>query len=117
MADNPTFGLPTPQLSAIDAKTGKWINAWYQWVVRISQLSAERPIEPVTVGASPFVYTAYTIGDLWVAGGTVSAVTLTRGGVSLTVATNRFIPVAANDQVTVTYSVLPTVTFVPSARA
>jgi hypothetical protein len=30
---------------------------------------------------------------------------------------NVFIPVAANDTVTITYSVLPTMTFIPSARA
>jgi hypothetical protein len=112
---NPTFGLPGTQL-AIDTKTGGWVSTWYQWAVRISQLSAERPIAAITVGASPFVYTSSTIGNLYVAGGTVSAVVLARSSVTLAAATNRFIPMAANDTVTITYSVLPTVTFVPDAR-
>ena len=113
---NPTFGLPGSQL-AVDVKSGGWVSAWYQWAVRISQLSAEQPIEPLTVTASPYVYTASTIGNVFVSGGTVSSIVLTRSGVSLTVPENIFIPVTANDTVTVTYSGLPTATFVPSARA
>jgi hypothetical protein len=113
---NKTFGLPATQ-QAVDQETGAWESFWYQWVVRISQLSAERPIAPVTVGASPFVYTASTIGNIFVSGGTVSSIVLKRSGVSLTVPENIFIPVAADDTVTVTYTGLPTMTFVPSARA
>jgi hypothetical protein len=54
---------------------------------------------------------------IFVAGGTVSAISLGRSGVALACPSNIFIPVAANDTVTVTYSVLPTMTFIPSARA
>lgn len=116
MSGDPTFGLPAVQ-QAVDPKTGSWLSFWYQWAVRISQLSAERPIASVSVGASPFTYTSSTIGNLLVSGGTVSGVVLGRSGVSVTCKEDQFIPMAANDTVTVTYSVLPTVTFVPSARA
>lgn len=116
MTDSPTFGLPADR-RAVDAKTGAWINYWYQWAVRISQLTAERPIAAVTVGGSPFTYTAATIGNMFVTGGTVSSIVLTRSGVSITCQANQFIPMAAGDTVTVTYTVAPTMTFVPSARA
>lgn len=113
--NNPTFGLPGHQ-QATDPKSGSLTSAWYQWVTRISQLSAERPIAQVSVGASPFVYTSSTIGKIFVTGGTVSSIVLTRGSVAMTCPENQFIPMAANDTLKVTYSGLPTVTFVPDAR-
>lgn len=118
MADfrsNPTFGLPSRTLGLNSG--GAPQDTWYQFFVRLAQLSAERPIEPISVGVSPFTYTARTIGHVYVAGGTVSAVSLERSGVALAVPTDIFIPVAANDTVTVTYSGLPDMTFIPSARA
>jgi hypothetical protein len=114
---NKTFGLPSPQLAFTNPKTGIVSSAWYQFLTRLQQLSAERQIAPVTVGSSPFVYTASTIGNLFVSGGAVSSVVLSRSGVNLTVPSGIFIPLAADDTVTVTYTVLPTMTFVPSARA
>jgi len=114
---NPTFGLPSRLLRLVKPDSGLPEETWYQFLVRLAQLSAERPIAPVSVGASPFVYTAFTIGHIFVSGGTVSAISLERSGVALACPSNVFIPVAANDMVTVTYSVLPTMTFIPSARA
>lgn len=114
---NPTFGLPSNTLPIADPQTGILASIWYQFFVRLSQLSAEQPIQPLTVTASPFVYTASTIGNVFVSGGTVSSIVLARSGVTLTCTESIFIPVAANDTVTVTYSGLPTMTFVPSARA
>jgi hypothetical protein len=114
---DPTFGLPSPILPATDPKTGKLASVWYQFLARLAQLTPSSPFSTPTVEASPWTYTAGTIGDLFVTGGTVSAIVLSRSGASVTVLTNRFIPMAANDTVTITYTVLPTVTFVPSARA
>jgi hypothetical protein len=114
---NPTFGLPSPTLPVTDPQTGLVASIWYQFLVRLSQLSAERPIAPVPVGASPFVYTASTIGNIFISGGMVSAIALKRSGVNLACPENIFIPVAANDTVIVTYTGLPTMTFIPSARA
>ena len=114
---NPTFGIPSPTLALTDPKTGLVASIWYQFLTRIQQLTAERGIETLTVSASPFTYTPSTIGNIFVSGGTVSSIVLGRSGVTLTCPENIFIPVAANDTVTVTYSGLPTMTFVPSARA
>lgn len=71
---------------------------------------------PETVPASPGVITAPGNGMLVCAGGTVTALSISRDGV------NSFslgflggpIPVIKGDQVTVTYSAAPTVTFIPS---
>lgn len=115
--DNPTFGLPSRLLKLVSGSGGQPDDTWYRFFVRIAQLSAERPIEAISVGVSPFVYTARTIGHVFVTGGTLSSIALERSGVSLAVPSDIFIPVAANDTVTVTYSVLPDMTFIPSARA
>ena len=73
----------------------------------------------VTPGASPFAYTAATYGNLVIQGGTVSAITLTRpGGAAVTLGvTAGMFPVQANDVVTVTYSVAPTMTFIPTDKS
>lgn len=114
---NPTFGVPSPILPATDPNTGKLANVWYQFLTRLAQLSAETPMAPVSAGASPFTFRAGTIGHMFVTAGTVSSIVLTRSGTSIVCQKDQFIPMAANDTVTVTYSVAPTMTFVPSARA
>ncbi|HUN00399.1 MAG TPA: hypothetical protein PLI96_07945 [Halothiobacillus sp.] len=68
----------------------------------------------VTVTASPFAYTASQLGTVYVSGGTVSAITLTRRGVIIpTGVTSGAIGVATGDIVTITYSAAPTVNYVP----
>lgn len=114
---NPTFGVPSPILPAVDPQSGKFASVWYQFLARLAQLTAESPMMATTVGASPFTFKAGTIGNMFVTGGTVSSIVLTRSGVSITCQSNQFIPMAAGDQITVTYTVAPTMTFVPSARA
>lgn len=72
-------------------------------------------IAAITVGASPFSYTAPAAGNVLIVGGTVSAVTLKRGSPSAVSvgATAGSVPVSAGDIVTVTYSGAPTMSFVP----
>lgn len=73
------------------------------------------PIAAVVVGASPFSYTASIAGYVHVTGGTVSAIALIRAATTLaTGLTAGFIPVGQGDVVRVTYTVKPTVNFVPS---
>lgn len=64
----------------------------------------------ITVGASPFAYTATYGGSVAVSGGTVSQVTLTRGGIVVYTSTlsANDLPVRAGDIVTVTYTAAPT---------
>lgn len=72
-------------------------------------------IAAITVGASPFAYTAQAAGTVVVSGGTVSAITLKRGTpAAISVGeTAGVIPVSAGDIVSVTYSAAPTMSLVP----
>ncbi len=74
-----------------------------------------QPAAAVTVGASPFTFTASFDGTLAVSGGTVSAISLTRQGVTVPMGVVAGpIPVSRLDQVQITYTVLPTANFLPS---
>lgn len=71
-------------------------------------------VSALTVGTSPYAYTASLRGSVAVSGGTVSAVTITRGGVVVpTGALAGMFPVMNGDIVTVTYSAAPTMNFIP----
>lgn len=76
-------------------------------------VSGAAPFVTVTVGASPFDYTASQTGTLVISGGTVSSITLTRSGSTVTWPTNA-VPMTNGDVTEITYSVPPTVNFVPS---
>lgn len=74
-----------------------------------------QPVAAVTVGASPFTFTAPTNGTLAISIGTVSAVSIIRQGVSVaTAVTDGLVPVSRLDQVQITYAVVPTVNFLPT---
>lgn len=80
----------------------------------ISQLSdsmATQAAKSVTLGASPATYTATYRQTFHITGGTISAISLIRSGTSLPLATTtNLIELSPGDQVTVTYTVLPTTT-------
>lgn len=77
----------------------------------------ETPIEPVeaiTVGASPYTYTAATDGVVTVTGGTVSAIGYGRRGTFTTLGvTSGLVPVKQGDAVRVTYTSAPTMRMIP----
>ena len=86
---------------------------WQRWFN--SLLSGSLPIATATVGASPYSFTAPASGSLFVSGGTVSAITITRGPTTInTGVTSGIIPLSLNDIATVTYTVLPSVVFSPT---
>ena len=70
----------------------------------------------ITVGASPFAYTATATGSVAVSGGAVTNMTLTRGGTVVwnTTLSSDVIPVTLNDVVTVTYTTAPTMNELPN---
>lgn len=89
------------------------------WVQYLQQFTIAPPaFASITVGISPFEYTAEEPGNIFISGGTVSGITLTRGSDTITIFPNtvnpRLVPVAVADIVEVTYSVLPTMKFIPS---
>lgn len=74
-----------------------------------------QPVETLTLGVSPFDYTAVIRGQLNIAGGTVSAVSLSRDGTTFYSAglTAGFVQMDAGDIARVTYTVAPTLTYFP----
>lgn len=70
----------------------------------------------LTIGASPYTYVAGVKGSLIVSGGTVSAIDFSRNGTTFysTGETAGMFPLNARDSLRITYTVLPTMTFVPS---
>lgn len=85
------------------------------WVQYLQQFTIAPPaFVDITVGISPFDYTAEEPGNISISGGTVSGITLTRGTDTITVTGASLIPVAVADTVEVIYSVLPTMKFIPS---
>jgi len=104
--------LPFPSVIQDFVDTYKKIKE--PWVQYLQQFTIAPPaFMDITVGLSPFEYQAKEPGNLYIAGGTVSGITLTRGTDTITV-TGNLIPVAVNDIVEVIYSVVPTIKFIPS---
>lgn len=84
------------------------------WMGYLQQFTTPPPaFMDITVGVSPFEYEAKEPGNIFLGGGTINTITLTRGDDTITV-TGSLIPVAINDIVTVDYAVLPTMKFIAS---
>lgn len=71
---------------------------------------------PVTVGASPFTYSAPVKGTVIVSGGTVSAIAFSRDGTTFYAIgqTAGMFTLNAQDRLRVTHTGAPTMTFVPT---
>ena len=78
----------------------------------IDQTATPLSVSAVTVGASPFDYTATRDGFVSIVGGTVSAVAYVREGVSTSLGVVAVVPVKRGDTVRITYTVAPTVVLV-----
>lgn len=105
----PTYGVPLQQV-------GSMVRDWYFFFAGLFRGLPPGNVEPVTVGASPYVYSAAKRGVIIIDGGTVSAVEFTRDG------TNWFdcgtiagmFHLSAADQLRVTHAGAPTMTFAPT---
>ncbi len=105
--------LPLPNLmQSFVGAMGRIKPPWNFYLQQFTQ--APPDILDLTVGASPFEYQAVEPGIVAVTGGTVSDIILTRGLTDIIVTGQILIPVSINDIVTITYSVLPTMQFLPS---
>ena len=72
------------------------------------------PIVAVTPSGSPFAYIAKKPGSVSVAGGTVTAISITRNGTAVTLgATAGLFTLSTGDTITVAYVVAPTIDFIP----
>lgn len=102
--------IPNSLARLVD-QTGRVLTPWIQYLQQFTQ--APPKFIAVTVDISPFSYTAKEPGYVVVGSGTVSAIHLMRGSDNLNLTGQKIIPVSINDTVITTYSVLPTITFVP----
>jgi hypothetical protein len=105
----PTYDEP---LTTKGMTTRGWYSLW-------SGLVKGQPTGPtagVTVGASPFIYTAPSGGSIVVNGGSTTQIAVSRDGANffITGQVNGMFPLSQGDQVKVTYPVaVPTMTFIP----
>ena len=109
--------LPLPSVLSKFVNDSK--NIVLPWIQYLQQFTIAPPsFMDITVGTSPFDYQAEEPGNVFISGGTVSGITLTRGGVTIIVFPNtanpRLVPVAVADIVEVTFSLLPTMKFIPA---
>jgi len=104
--------LPAANQPIVDPDTGVLRPEWVKHFAR--QDAYASAILSLTLTGSPYAYTASGRGRLLVKGGTVSSISLTRARVTIiTGLTAGFIPMSAGDVVTITYSALPTASFIP----
>lgn len=88
---------------------------WYQFWIDVWKGKPQGGISPQAVTSSPFTYQAATKGFMVIQGGTVTLIQFTRDGITNvnTGQTAGCIPLAQGDLVIVTYSVAPTMTWIP----
>lgn len=105
--------MPTYQeeLTLNNATTRGWFSFW-------AGLFTGQPTGPastVRLGISPFNYVASVGGTVIVSGGTVTRIQVSRDGVNFfdTGQITGVFPLSQGDTLTVTYAVLPTMTFMP----
>lgn len=102
--------FPGASVPAIFGDNSPFRNEWLLWFQSLTQPG---PIVSVPMAVSPFAYTASRAGSLQIVGGTLSAVSFSRGGTTVTLGTARAIPMANGDVVTITFTGSPTASFIP----
>lgn len=94
-------------------KNGNTTSVWYRFFQGLYSGIPPNPESAISIGGSPFIYTAPSKGFVILSGGSVSAVQFTRAMTTLTGQIAGLFPVSQGDQLTITYSGLPTAVFVP----
>lgn len=109
----PNFPTPLEVQTSQGPVTGK---DWYRFWAGLFQGLAPGLESGVTLSGSPFTYTAAAKGSVIVSGGTVSLIQFTRNGTTLynTGQTSGMFTLNAADRLIITYTVAPTVTYVPT---
>lgn len=94
---------------------GNTTRGWYTFWLGLLQGQPVGVPQSVVPGASPFSYVASVGGSAIVNGGTVSKVEVSRDGVTFFVTgqTAGMFPLSMGDTLRVTYSGVPTATFLP----
>jgi|SRR6185312_169237 len=105
---------PLPNTLSPLTLNGRVISPWVEYLQQFT--IAPPPIITIKVTGSIFKYIGKEPGNLVVTDGTISQISLTRGNVTINfgAGTNKIIPVGIKDTISITYSVLPTLQFIPS---
>jgi hypothetical protein len=88
---------------------------WYTFWLGLLQGQPVGAPSAIVPGVSPFSYVAPLGGSVILSGGTVSKVEVSRDGMTFYVTgqTSGMFPVSQGDTLRVTYSGVPTITFIP----
>ena len=88
---------------------------WGQQETLADVLPLAQPLRVYTVGVvSPFIHNSYMNGHMAVTGGTVTSITITRQGTTISTGlTTNVVPVSRGDIITVSFTAPPAVTFIP----
>lgn len=133
MAVDYTCRLPSPALPMVDPKTGVMSEAMWQWMLQMwtraggnntttttalneYTTAQTAPGFAVTLGPSPFVFTAPGPGSILVAGNGMVRLEITAGAVLPFYPTGRWygaFPMNSGAQARLTYTGTPTLTFIP----
>jgi hypothetical protein len=93
----------------------KTTSSWYRWFQDIDLGVPPSSEIPITVGSSPFTFSPKMKGGVIVSGGTVTSISIARAGPSYpTGQTQGLFTLAANDLLQVSFSVVPTMVFMPA---
>lgn len=103
--------LPSLNAQLVDAMR-RMVAPWNSFFQQFTQTPA--PAMTVSVGSSPFFYTALEPGTLVLQGGTITNLQLIRGSLVINIINAITIPLGIDDVVIITYSVLPNAYFFPS---
>lgn len=103
----PTYGQP------IEDASGNTSRVWYRFFQGMFLGDPTNAEVSITPTGSPFTYLAPGAGFLIVQGGTVSAITFTRVSSHNMGVLAGCLPMSNADQITIAYTVAPTITFVP----
>lgn len=105
----PDFNTP------LTDKKGVITTSWFRCWEGLFSGAPTANLSVITPGSTPYAYIAPAGGTLIVNGGTVSQVKYSRDGASFYVTgqTQGMFPLSQGDQLVISYSVPPTLTFVP----
>lgn len=104
-----------PQNTQAFLEKGVMARVWYFFLQGLWKGTPPSAESAIAAGVSPYTYTSASRGFLIVQGGTVSLVQFSRDGITnyTTGQTAGCFPLSQGDSLVVTYSVAPTLTWVP----
>ncbi len=116
MSSLPLLNMQAPLVRVLDDKgkeigKGRLLDPWNGFFQQFVQ--AAPAVANIVPTGSPFNFTANVKGTLIISGGTVSAISLIRGGIIIPLSTVRplIVPISIGDTIRTTYTVTPTLQF------